>query len=66
MVASVAVESVMLPVWLRSPTVIVPVDDVKRRANSVLVRLMPATGLLFVPPISMGRDSTDDWMVTAW
>ena len=25
---------------------------------------MPATGLLFVPPISMGRDSTEDWMVT--
>ena len=55
----------MLPVWLLSPMVIVPVDVVEIRASSALVRLMPATALLLVPPMIIGRDSTDDWTVTA-
>lgn len=63
-VAGVAVLKVMLPVWFGSPMVIVPVEAVKMRPSSVEVRLMPATGLLLLPPISMGRDSAEDWMVT--
>ena len=54
----------MLPVWTPSPMVTVPVDVVWICASSALVRLIPATGALFVPPINMGRDSTDEWIVT--
>ena len=59
-VAGVAVENVMLPVCWPSPIVTVPVEVVKIWASSAVVRLMPATGVLFVPPICIGRDSTDD------
>ena len=58
--AGVAVESVMLPVCRLSPKVIVPVAVVVICVSSALIRSMLATGLLFVPPISIGRDSTDD------
>ena len=64
MVAGFALFRVMLPVWLASPIVTVPPVVVKMRESSVVVRLMPATGVPLVPPISNGRDSTEDWMVT--
>ncbi len=63
-VAGVAVLKVMFPVWFRSPMVIVPVEVVKMRPSSAEVRLMPAPELLLLPPINIGRDSTEDWMVT--
>ena len=54
LVAGVAVVKVMLPVWLLSPKVTVPLASVVIRVNSVSVRLTPTTALL-APPILMGR-----------
>ena len=54
----------MLPVWLLSPKVIEPLEAVKMRANSADVRLMPATAALLVPPMLMGRDGSEERMVT--
>ena len=49
-VATVAPVKVMLPVWLLSPMVTVPVEVVRICANSALVRLTPL-GARLVPPI---------------
>ena len=62
-VAGVAVVMVMLPVWLLSPKVIVPLEVVTMRASSASVRLMPVTAVL-VPPMLMGRVDSDERTVT--
>ena len=54
----------MLPVCWPSPKVTLPVLVVVICASSAVVRLMPATGELFVPPINIGRDSTEERIVT--
>ena len=62
-VAGVAVVKVMLPVWLLSPMVTVPLAVVWIWASSASVRLMPATAL-FVPPRLIGRRGSDERMTT--
>ena len=63
MVAGVAVVKVMLPVWLLSPMVSVPLAVVWIWASSASVRLMPATALS-VPPRLIGRLGSDERMTT--